>query len=118
MRGLVLALSGALTLAMAVAGCGSGAGATGAGSAGSGSAGAPGRPAQAAAAALAFATGSDAEVAVVDGFTALPAVVQRGQQPLSQAGGNTKPCAKAPQGSFTPSERAALQVPFQGRTLR
>ncbi len=120
MRGSVLTPTIALVIAgaLALAACSSASGAAGQSGAGSDSAGAPGSPTQAAAAALAFATGSDAEVGVVDGFATLPLAVRRGQQPIAAAGGAVKPCAAAAQRPFTPAERNALLVPFQGRTLR
>ena len=54
----------------------------------------PGRgPAvQAVAAAVAFASHSDPEVGVVDGYARVPPEVQRGQQPLTLAGGQANPC--------------------------
>jgi len=119
MRGSVLTLTAALAAAgvLALAACDSRSGVAGQGAAGSDAAGAPGSPAQAAAAALVFATGSDPGVMVVDGFATLPLAVRRGQQPIAAASG-VRPCAEAAKRPFTPAERAALLVPFQGRTLR
>jgi hypothetical protein len=69
------------------------------------------------AAALAFAAHSDLEVGVVDGYAVLPSAVQRGQQPIDLAGGRGDPCARPPTQRFMPSERAAIQAAFGGRTL-
>jgi hypothetical protein len=73
---------------------------------------------QAVAAALAFAAHSDPEVGVVDGYARVPPEVQRGQQPLTLAGGQASPCAQPPAQPFTASEQAAIRAAFGGRTLR
>ena len=77
----------------------------------------PGTPAQAMAAALAFAAHSDPEVGVVDGYATLPLAFQRGEHPIDLAGGHADPCARPPTQRFTPSERAAIQAAFHGRTV-
>ena len=77
----------------------------------------PGTAAQAVAAALAFAAHSDPEVEVVDGYAVLPLAVQRGQQPIDLGAGQPDPCARPPARPFTPSERAAIQAAFHGRTV-
>jgi hypothetical protein len=82
-----------------------------------GAAAGPGRPAQAVAAALAFAAGSDPNVAVVDGYVALPPAVQRGEQPIDLRDRRATPCARPPARRFTGSERAAVRAAFQGRTV-
>jgi hypothetical protein len=109
-----------LTVAVAVALAATGCASHGAGDATRepGSAASPGRPAQAVAAALAFASGSDPDVAVVDGYAALPPAVQRGEQPIDQGDRRGTPCARPPARRFTGGERAAVRAAFHGRTVR
>jgi hypothetical protein len=70
------------------------------------------------AAALAFAAHSDPEVGVVDGYASLPLAVQRGEQPITVAGGQGNPCAQPPAQGFTAAERAAIRAAFGGRRVR
>lgn len=109
-------LTVALVVALAVAGCASHD--AGRATRDSGAAGSPGRPAQAVAAALAFAAGSDPNVAVVDGYVALPPAVQRGEQPIDVGDRRRTPCARPPAQRFTGPERAAVRAAFRGRTVR
>ncbi|HEY2959670.1 MAG TPA: hypothetical protein VGM21_15905 [Actinomycetota bacterium] len=106
---LVVILAGVLL----VAGC------TSAGTGGEAAAAAgPPRAAQAAGAALAFAAHSDPEVAVVDGYAALPPAVQRGEQPIDLVRGHADPCARRPGRRFTAAERDAIGGAFHGRSVR
>jgi hypothetical protein len=66
---------------------------------------------------LAFAAHSDPEVGVVDGYARVPPEVQRGEQPLTLAGGQANPCAQPSAQRFTASEQAAIRAAFGGRTL-
>jgi hypothetical protein len=109
-------LTVALAVALAVAGCSSPD--AGGGTRDPGAAVGPGRPAQAVAAALAFAAGSDPNVAVVDGYVALPPAVQRGEQPLDLGDRRGTPCTRPPDRRFTGPERAAVRAAFQGRTVQ
>jgi hypothetical protein len=72
---------------------------------------------QAVAAALAFASHSDPEVGVVDGYASVPPEVQRGEQPLTLAGGQTNPCRQPPAQGFTAAERATIRTALRGRTV-
>ncbi len=72
---------------------------------------------QAVAAALAFASQDDPEVGVVDGYATLPPEVQRGEQPITVAGGQANPCAQPPAQRYTASERATIRATFHDRTV-
>ena len=54
---------------------------------------------------------------MVDGYASVPPAVQRGEQPIALAGGQANPCAQPPAQRFTASERAAIRVAVDGRTL-
>jgi hypothetical protein len=110
-------LTAAVVGLLLLAGCASSAGADGNTHGSAPTIASPGSAAQAAAAALAFAAHSDLEVGVVDGYAIVPLAVQRGQQPIDPAAGQTDPCAKPPTRPFTSSERAAIQAAFHGRTV-
>jgi hypothetical protein len=110
-------LTAAVVGLLLLAGCGSSAGADGDTHGSAAMTTRPGSAAQAAAAALAFAAHSDLQVGVVDGYAIVPSAVQRGQEPIDLAAGQSNPCAKPPTRPFTTSERAAIQAAFQGRSV-